>query len=174
MANEEMIQRHADNFLAAIAGETPVDDNVRNSKEFWLKKIAEKTSGLKEVVANPTMAGTEADLEGLQVGDTKYKVGGTEVVANPTMAGTEGDLTGLQVGDTKYKVGVNELYLHNISIKKSGDHTGCVFFKIFNNNSTPFTILTLYDYLTENGHIISNGVEHAVMASGYYKSVYDE
>lgn len=30
--------------------------------------------------------------------------GGTEVVANPTLAGTEADLTGLQVGDTKYKV----------------------------------------------------------------------
>lgn len=31
--------------------------------------------------------------------------GGTTVVANPTLAGTEADLTGLQVGDTKYKVG---------------------------------------------------------------------
>ena len=31
--------------------------------------------------------------------------GGTDVVANPTLAGTEDDLTGLQVGDTKYKVG---------------------------------------------------------------------
>ena len=29
---------------------------------------------------------------------------GTEVVANPTLAGTESALTGLQVGDTKYKV----------------------------------------------------------------------
>lgn len=31
--------------------------------------------------------------------------GGTTVVANPTLAGTEADLTGLQVGDTKYKIG---------------------------------------------------------------------
>lgn len=30
--------------------------------------------------------------------------GGTEVIANPTLAGTEADLTGLQVGNTKYKV----------------------------------------------------------------------
>lgn len=30
--------------------------------------------------------------------------GGTTVAANPTLAGTEADLTGLQVGDTKYKV----------------------------------------------------------------------
>lgn len=30
---------------------------------------------------------------------------GTEVVANPTLAGTESELTGLQVGSTKYKIG---------------------------------------------------------------------
>lgn len=30
--------------------------------------------------------------------------GGTEVIANPTLIGTEEDLTGLQVGETKYKV----------------------------------------------------------------------
>lgn len=30
--------------------------------------------------------------------------GGTTVIANPTLAGTEADLTGLQVGNTKYKV----------------------------------------------------------------------
>ena len=30
--------------------------------------------------------------------------GGTTVIANPTLAGTESDLTGLQVGGTKYKI----------------------------------------------------------------------
>ena len=38
--------------------------------------------------------------------------GGTNVVANPTLAGTEADLTGLQVGDTKYKVGGGVLVVH--------------------------------------------------------------
>ena len=38
--------------------------------------------------------------------------GGTNVVANPTLAGTEADLTGLQVGDTKYKVGSGVLMVH--------------------------------------------------------------
>lgn len=61
------------------------------------------------VVANPTLAGTEADLTGLEVNGTKYAVpsgggGGTTVVANPTLVGTEDSLTGLQVGNTKYKV----------------------------------------------------------------------
>ena len=46
MANENMIQKHEDNFLAKIAGgATPVDTNVRNSKEFWLNKIADWTGG---------------------------------------------------------------------------------------------------------------------------------
>lgn len=44
--------------------------------------------------------------------------GGTEVVANPTLAGTETDLTGLEVAGTKYKVptggsgGIQHLYKH--------------------------------------------------------------
>lgn len=39
-----MIHKHLDNFLASIAGETPVDTNVRNSLEYWLKQIAGKES----------------------------------------------------------------------------------------------------------------------------------
>lgn len=58
-----------------------------------------------QVAANPTLAGTESSLTGLEVNGTKYKVDtGTTVVANPTLVGTESDLTGLQVGNTKYKV----------------------------------------------------------------------
>lgn len=41
----------------------------------------------------------------------------TTVVANPTMAGTESDLTGLQVGDTKYAIpSGGSLYLHTINL----------------------------------------------------------
>lgn len=41
---------------------------------------------------------------------------GTNVVANPIIAGTESELTGLQVGDTKYKMpaGSGKLYRHDI------------------------------------------------------------
>lgn len=68
-----------------------------------------KLDGLSQVTANPTLAGTESDLTGLQIGDTKFKVpsgggSGTTVVANPTLVGTEDDLTGLQVGSTKFKI----------------------------------------------------------------------
>ena len=44
-ADPNMIQTHLDNFLAKIAGETPVDDNPRNSKEYWLNKIADWIAG---------------------------------------------------------------------------------------------------------------------------------
>ena len=63
------------------------------------------SGGGTEVVANPTLAGTESALTGLQVGKTKYKVEQPiNVVANPVLAGTESALTGLEVGDTKYAV----------------------------------------------------------------------
>lgn len=35
-----MIHTHLDNFLAKIAGEIPVDANIRNSLEYWLNEIA--------------------------------------------------------------------------------------------------------------------------------------
>jgi len=74
MANEEMIQKHLDNFLAKIAGETPVDDTIQNSTEFWINKIAEQGGGGTEVIANPTLSGTEDDLTSIEIDDTKYKV----------------------------------------------------------------------------------------------------
>ena len=91
-----------------------VDASV--AKTQAITKTPQQINDLNQVVANPTLAGTEADLTGLQVGNTKYTVPqGTPVVANPTLAGTEADLTGLQVGTTKYKVpGGTALYSNTI------------------------------------------------------------
>ena len=85
--------------------------------KFWQKKYiskytgaeidaaVEKTGDLSKVEANPELAGTEAALTGLEVGETKYKVEQPiNVVANPTLAGTEAALEGLQVGETKYAI----------------------------------------------------------------------
>lgn len=74
--------------------------------------------------------------------DTVEVGGGTEVVANPTLAGTEATLTGLQVGDTKYAVPGGHLYKHNISMQCSftiGSATiaNTIHVTIFNNSSTP-------------------------------------
>lgn len=51
-----------------------------------------------------------------------------EVIANPTLVGDEANLEGLQVGKTKYKVGTNNpLYLHVIKqyYKKSSAANNC-------------------------------------------------
>ena len=45
VGHPEMIQTHLDNFLAKIAGETPIDDNTHNSTEFWLNEIAKNQGG---------------------------------------------------------------------------------------------------------------------------------
>ena len=92
--------------------------------KFWQKQYISKYTGaeidaavekagdLSKVEANPTLAGTEAALTGLEVGETKYKVEQPiNVVANPTLAGTEADLTGLQVGETKYNVFVPDYFI---------------------------------------------------------------
>lgn len=99
-ADMNMIHKHLDNFLAKIAGETPIDENVRDSTEYWLNRIAESGGG---------------------------GGGGTTVVANPEMAGTESALTGLQVGDTKYKVPAgNSLYVHQIRYDASNISTSII------------------------------------------------
>ena len=41
---------------------------------YSVKQIQEMVSGGTNVVANPTLAGTEDALTGLQVGETKYSV----------------------------------------------------------------------------------------------------
>ena len=161
VGHPEMIQTHLDNFLAAIAGETPVDTNVRNSTEYWLNEIAEHMPEPgTEVIANPTTTGTEEDLTALQVGDDKYLIpAGTEVIANPTMVGTEEDLTGLQVGDTKYKVGGGggKLYRHTIRFGQSGlGGAGFCCTTLYSKSSTAFTDSTLKT-LIGSGRIMAAG-----------------
>lgn len=49
-----MIQKHLDNFLAALCGETPVDSNVRTSTEYWLKRLADGEGGsTKKIYCHP-------------------------------------------------------------------------------------------------------------------------
>lgn len=61
-------------FKRANCGGIIIDDETIVEENGVLKAVS---SGGTTVVANPTLAGTEADLTGLQVGDTKYKVGGS-------------------------------------------------------------------------------------------------
>lgn len=85
--------------------------------------------------------------------------GGTTVVANPTLAGTEAELTGLQVGNTKYKVpqgGGATLYQHNIAFKETTNIQE-VFFQvvIMNDSQTQLTSSDVQSYLNSNNFIVT-------------------
>lgn len=69
----------------------------------------QNASGGSTVEANPTLAGTEADLTGLSVNGTKYKVpsggsGSGTVVANPSTNATE-ELSTIRIDGTTYSIG---------------------------------------------------------------------
>ena len=121
-------------------------------EECLPEDIATKIENSTKVTANPTLAGTEAELTGLEVGDTKYKVPTpTTVVANPELAGTESDLEGLQVGETKYKIGGGkQLYQHNITINHTDGGLGSISLQIINDSDTAFTLSSLYNYIQTN------------------------
>ena len=54
-ADPNMIQKHLDNFLAALCGETPVDSNVRTSTEYWLKRLADGEGGSTKKIYGHTI-----------------------------------------------------------------------------------------------------------------------
>ena len=131
-------------------------------KECLQEDVTDYIEG--QVKANPTLAGTEASLEGLQVGDTKYKVEQPiNVVANPSPAGTT-ELTGIQIGTTKYKINSGkQLYQHNIKL----DADYCyIYIVIISDRSTAYTKNDLSQYLMDNNIDSINSALNSV--NGYY------
>ena len=55
-ADPNMIQKHLDNFLAALCGETPVDSNVRTSTEYWLKRLGDGEGGSTKKIYQHTVS----------------------------------------------------------------------------------------------------------------------
>ncbi len=86
---------------APLSAEGPLNDNeflpvfATSDGRLRIRKSDLEELIHSGVVANPTLAGTEADLTGLQVGDTKYKVpaGGGGVLVVHVTATTSGDST---------------------------------------------------------------------------------
>lgn len=84
--------------------------------KFWQKKYISKYTGEEidaavakagdatKVTANPTLAGTESALEGLQVGDTKYKI--DNEIPTVTLATT--DISSVLTGIIAFLVGGND------------------------------------------------------------------
>ena len=87
-------------YLAAIAGQgVAVPDHPITREEAYLEAIYENGGGSGTlVVANPTLVGTEDNLTGLQVGNTKYKVpsGGSGSAEWGSITGTLSNQTDLQ------------------------------------------------------------------------------
>ena len=80
--------------------------------------------------------------------------GGSSVVANPTLSGDEATLDGLEVDGTKYKVGGSggsEVHLYRHVIQISGTVRGSVL--IENDTNTPFTFSTLVEFLVAGDFI---------------------
>ena len=80
---------------------------------------------------------------------------GSQVEANPTLEGTESDLEGIKIDGTKYKIGGGkQLYQHNLTFINNGD-TGyqanyAIQATIICDSATPFTLETLAKYLYDN------------------------
>ena len=78
-ADMTMIHKHVDNFLAKIAGETPIDENVRDSTEYWLNRIAEAGGGasvgvyprIKKLWTNPAPTAS-FDPQNVEIDLSKY------------------------------------------------------------------------------------------------------
>lgn len=118
------IETHKEIFLAKIAGEDVSLPDPITHEEIWLKKIAEKPAG-SQVVANPTLAGTEAALTGLEVNDTKY------VVTQPT-----------------------KLYVHNINITSNTTNPNILLcIQIITPRLTDYNFTALYNFLYTNFNI---------------------
>lgn len=104
--------------------------------------------------------------------------GGTDVVANPILAGTEADLTGLQIGDTKYKIptgSTTHKYLVHVEIYRVG--YGSIYFTVLKDDITNFTMETLIQkfialgitstgYIGATGYWYNNGYNN-ILGIGY-------
>ena len=90
-------------------------DKPRDIVETYFAKACGANVTLPQTDATRLLAYLRKLIEVIEQG------GGTEVIANPTLAGTEDALTGLQVGETKYKVDSGtHLYQHFILCNEGG------------------------------------------------------
>ena len=81
--------------------------------------------------------------------------GGSSVVANPTLSGNEATLDGLEVDGTKYKVGGSggeiSLYQHNIHLNSVTTDNRRFVSSVLSKSSTPFNASSFVEFLSSNG-----------------------
>lgn len=102
--------------------------------------------------------------------------GGTEVVANPTLSGSESDLTGLEVAGTKYKVptggsgGGTQLYKHTILFNRTSTDRDELY--IISNINIPlnsFSDVEVWDFyiIVPNSYIINDSGNQVYVGNCY-------
>lgn len=97
------------------------------------------------------------------------------VVANPTLAGTEESLTGLEVDGTKYAIpSGGHIYEHLIQLYPlvngtTNQYWGCVFFRFYNNDNTKYTTHTALITALQNAGYYLGGT--SVIATAWTKCI---
>ena len=84
--------------------------------------------------------------------------GGSTVIANPTLSGNEATLDGLEVDGTKYKVGggsggSGKLYHHSVMIEGKVAYAPTCYFEVYTRDNTPFTTSLICQYISTYGKI---------------------
>ena len=92
--------------------------------------------------------------------------GGSSVIANPTLSGDEATLDGLEVDGTKYKVsgsGGSEVHLYRHDIFMLNSYYSCVLVtSLYSKNSTPMTKYDFHSFLvseTGRGYLCSGKIK---------------
>lgn len=111
------------------------------------------------VKANPTLAGTEALITGIEVDGTKYK--NVIVEANPTLAGTESELTGIEIDNTKYKLTKTKYYSHNVKLIYSTTGTtpskAYLLCSFVSTQNSAYTVAQFLSYVRSKGFKVASG-----------------
>lgn len=138
--------------------------DTRNSIELYLAKAIGENVTLPDTDNERILVYLRKLIEVIEQG------GGTEVIANPTLIGTEADLTGLEVNGVKYKAVVAKLYKHNISMRsttESGDLAE-LYFSLYSTKSTSYDFDELLSIFINDGATYGNYIYTSV--TGYARS----
>lgn len=92
----------------------------------------------------------DAKEEIAKIADAEIEGKVPEVEANPELAGTEAELGSIQIGETKYKIGGGkQLYQHNISLLDSL-YKQFITFTIISSNSSAMSKSDIVNYIKTN------------------------
>lgn len=98
----------------------------------------------------------------------KKLIGDTEVIANPTLDGSETALSGLQIDGVKYIMGGGDLYEHNIRFHYvSSTEYVELFVKVYNYSAEAFTDKTFRGFITANYNHRESPYNKYLAVTGY-------